>query len=115
MCLLTQDPFIKETSQGCNKLIADQKAHLLQSPEEFLNMMSWNTLSKQESVQKTMFPLLTEIQTKITDLIAANQSLQIDVISIKTQLPISQLNSELFHLEMNGIIQSLPGKKYALI
>ena len=105
----------KETSQGCNRLIADQKAHLLQSPEDFLAMMNWNTFEKKKEVQKTMFLDLSDIQTKITTLISQHQCLQIDVLSLKTALPISQLNNELFHLEMNGIIQSLPGKKYSLI
>lgn len=104
----------KETSQGCNRLIADQKAHLLQSPEDFLNMMNWNTIEKKKTIQKTMFLDLSDIQTKITALISQHKSMQIDVLSLKTELPISQLNNELFHLEMNGIIQSLPGKKYSL-
>jgi len=104
----------KETSQGCNRLIADQKAHLLQSPEDFLTMMNWDVDEKKKSVQKTMFLDLSEIQTKITSLISEYQSLQIDILSLKTELPISQLNNELFHLEMNGIIQSLPGKKYSM-
>lgn len=103
-----------ETSQGCNKLIADQKAHLLQSPDDFLTMMNWKNEEKRKSIQKTMFPNLTPIQLEITKLISGCQSLQIDVISLKTELPISQLNAELFHLEMNGVILSLPGKKYCL-
>lgn len=105
----------KETSQGCNKLIADQKAHLLQSPDDFLVMMNWKINEKKKSIQKTMFPNLTEIQTKITSLISSHQSLQIDVLSLKTELPISQLNAELFHLEMSGVIQSLPGKQYCMV
>jgi len=103
-----------ETSQGCNKLIADQKAHLLQSPSEFLTMMNWQEECNRKDVQKSIFPNLTETQTKIAALIASCKDIQIDVISLKTELPISQLNTELFHLEMNGVIQALPGKKYCL-
>lgn len=104
----------KDTSQGCNRLIADQKAHLLQSPQHFLTMMDWCVEEKKKNIQKTMFIDLSEIQSKITTLISEHQSLQIDILSLKTELPISQLNSELFHLEMNGVIQSLPGKRYTM-
>lgn len=103
-----------ETSQGCNKLIADQKAHLLQSPDDFLTMMNWKNETKKKDIQKVLFHDLSETQTKITDVISLYQSIQIDVISMKTELPISQLNAELFHLEMSGVIQALPGKKYCL-
>ncbi len=103
-----------ETSQGCNKLIADQKAHLLQSPDNFLTMMNWKMEVGKKDIQKTLFPNLSETQTKITDILSSDRAIQIDVISIKTELPISQLNAELFYLEMNGVIQSLPGKKYCM-
>ncbi len=104
----------KETSQGCNRLIADQKAHLLQSPSDFLTMMNWNDVEPKKSIQRQFFPNLNAIQSKITALIADAQTMQIDVLSLKTAMPISQLNIELFHLEMCGVIQSLPGKKYAM-
>jgi len=104
----------KETSQGCNRLIADQKAHLLQSPDDFLTMMNWKESESKKDVQRQLFPNLTAIQTQITMLLAETQMLQIDMLSLKTSLPISQLNIELFQLEMNGVIQSLPGKKYCL-
>lgn len=103
-----------DTSEGCNRLIADQKAHLLQSPQYFLTMMNWQSDEKKKNIQKTMFVDLSEIQSKITKLISEHQSLQIDILSLKTKLPISQLNNELFLLEMKGVIQSLPGKKYSL-
>ena len=104
-----------DTSQGCNRLIADQKAHLFQSPNHFLAMMNWKTDEKKSNIQKSMFVDLSEIQSKITKLISEHQSIQIDILSLKAELPISQLNNELFHLEMNGVIQSLPGKKYTMV
>lgn len=103
-----------ETSQGCNRLIADQKAHLLQSPADFLNMMNWREEVKKKDIQKALFHDLSETQLKITSLLSTEQSMQIDVLSLKTEMPISLLNTELFHLEMNGVIQALPGKKYCM-
>jgi predicted Rossmann fold nucleotide-binding protein DprA/Smf involved in DNA uptake len=39
----------------------------------------------------------------------------VDVLSIKTNQSVSSLNVQLFHLEMKGVVKSLPGKKYVLI
>lgn len=103
-----------ETSQGCNILIASQKAHLIQRPEDFLNLMAWAPDKAQKSVQRKLFPDLSEKQKSIVEFIANGTKIQIDVLSLKTKLPISQLNTELFHLEMDGVILSLPGKKYIM-
>jgi predicted Rossmann fold nucleotide-binding protein DprA/Smf involved in DNA uptake len=39
----------------------------------------------------------------------------VDVLAIRAQLPISHINVQLFHLEMKGVVRSMPGKKYSLI
>ena len=103
-----------ETSQGCNQLIASQKAHLIQEPNDFLTLMNWKEQASQKEVQRTLFPNLSNVQMSIVDIITKNSGIQIDVLSIKSELPISQLNVELFHLEMEGVVQSLPGKVYSL-
>ena len=103
------------TSQGCNQLIRDQKAHLIQRPEDFLSIMNWNTeIPGSNSVQRILFPSLSAKQKSIVEIIAESKGVQIDVLSMKTSLPITLLNTELFHLEMEGVIRSLPGKTYAM-
>ncbi len=102
-----------ETSQGCNYLIAGQKAHLIQSSEEFLKFMSWEqSKNLPKTVQKSLFIQLSNLQKSIVDCIQENNTIQIDLLSIQLEMPISKLNQELFHLEMKSIVRSLPGKVY---
>jgi len=104
-----------ETSRGCNHLIASQKAHLIQGADNFLHLMGWE---KKEAgsvnQQKQLFLEFTNQQKKIIDLIQDERQIQLDVLAIKLEMPISILNQELFHLEMDGVVRSLPGKSYIM-
>lgn len=102
----------QESSAGCNNLIFRNQAHLLQSPKNFLTQMNWNEDDKKTSVQRKIFPALSEIQKNIVDLLNQANELQIDVLSLKLEMPISKLNVELFNLEMEGVVICKPGKKY---
>lgn len=104
-----------ETSQGCNALISKEKAHLIQSPIEFLKFMGWEEENESISAQRTCFPELNPTQSEIVDLIGLEQSIHVDIISTKLSIPISKLNAELFNLQLSGIISELPGKRYSMI
>lgn len=101
-------------SKGVNHLIASQKAQLIQSGADFLTNMGWKNASPPKNPQARLFVQLNENQQKITTQLSEG-GLHVDVISYKTSLPASQLNAELFFLELEGIIEKLPGKIYRLI
>ncbi len=103
-----------ETSQGCNLLIAQQKAHLIQSPEDFKRLMGWNDQAVKPPAQRQLFHDLSAQQQIIIKHISCTSKIQVDILSVKAQLPISVLNQELFTLEMNGLVRSYPGKLYAI-
>ncbi|MBL4861525.1 MAG: DNA-protecting protein DprA [Crocinitomicaceae bacterium] len=104
----------RETSQGCNALISQQKAHLIQSPFEFLTMMGWKDDEIKPAIQRSAFPDLNAIQKTIIAEIAKKQTAHIDLLSAHLKIPISKLNVELFNLEMAGVISELPGKRYTM-
>lgn len=104
-----------ETSQGCNALISQEKAHLIQSPYEFLKLMSWDEEKEVRNAQRTCFPELSSTQIEIVGLIGISQAVHVDIISAKLSIPISKLNAELFNLQLSGIISELPGKRYSMI
>lgn len=104
----------RKSSRGCNRLIYENRAYLLQSPDEFLRHMGWYE-KKSVSVQRQTFPNLNESQQKILNFIANKAGVHVDVISSATQLPITKLNLELFDMEMNGVIKSLPGNIFQRI
>lgn len=105
-----------ETSQGCNLLISQQKAHLIQNAADFLRMMNWKEEKnkKNASVQHQLFINLTDNQEKIVNCLRKNSKMHIDFLSMEVKMPISILNQELFTLEMNGVVRCLPGKVYVV-
>lgn len=104
----------RETSLGCNELIATQQAHLLSSPEAFLEMMGWTETTIDAGPQRAIFQELSADQQRIVEVLAQAPGVQIDVLAMKTSLPITALNVELFQLEMGGVIRALPGRAYSM-
>ena len=102
-------------SEGCNRLIQQQKAHLLVSGEQFLKEMNWLESQQATTFQRSCFIDLSEEEQVVCSLLSRTQGEHIDVLAIHTKTPISKMNVLLFHLEMKGVIQALPGKKYQLI
>lgn len=101
----------QKNSAGCNRLIYEQKAHLLESPKKFLEFMEWDGLTI--PARKPLIGL-TVLQEMIMNVIQQKQPAAIDIISIRSNIPLNILNAELFHLELKGVIKALPGKKYIL-
>ena len=100
-------------SKGCNALIAKQKAHLITNSNDFLKLMQWEDELK-KNVQTQLFTDLTPEEMSIINLFSNESVLNLDVISIKSNLPISKTNVLLFNLELSGIVKSLPGKMYKM-
>jgi predicted Rossmann fold nucleotide-binding protein DprA/Smf involved in DNA uptake len=48
------------------------------------------------------------------EIIEREKKPSIDIISVETEIPMTQTSSILLSLELNGIVVSLPGKKYKL-
>lgn len=106
----------QQTSEGCNLLIKRDQAHLLMDGNSFLKEMNWDTDEKKTTVaQRSFFVELNDTEKLICELLESTSGEHIDVLSFQMKLPVSTINVQLFHLEMKGLIKSLPGKKYCLI
>lgn len=104
------------SSEGCNRLIASNKAHLILNGKDFLTKMGWNNPQKAApSIQKSIFPALTDSEQSIVNLLVDQPEITIDTISMRLKMPISQLSVHLFQLEMSGILKPLPGNRCQLI
>lgn len=104
-------------SEGCNRLIRNNTAALITSADDFVESMGWPTLQQQkpEAVERQLFPDLSpEEQTVVTQLQQTND-LQLNILSVKTNIPIGQLTALLFQLEMKGVVKPLAGGTYHLI
>lgn len=105
----------QQFSEGCNLLIQKQKAHLILNGKDFLTQMSWDSPSKKAVGQRSCFVELSEEETQICEVLEGSNGEHIDVLSMRTGITVSKINVLLFHLEMKGILRTLPGKKYCLI
>lgn len=107
-------------SRGCNRLIRDNAAALFTSAEDVVEAMGWQYDKKlmhaqKHGIERCLFPNLTENQQKIVDLLMQSNDLQLNIISVKTGLPIHIATAELFELEMQGVVKSLAGGMFHLI
>jgi DNA processing protein len=103
-------------SEGCNKLIKNNQAHLIESAEDILSLMNWEMDNQAKIKQKVIdFSQLNEKeQAVIHALLQNNKELSLDLLSIKSQIGLNQLAGILLGLELNGIIRTLPGKRYQI-
>lgn len=104
-----------ETSEGCNKLIKQHKAHLLESAADVGYIMRWETLDKKEAIQQKLFVDLNPDEQKVVDVMKISKEITVDELHHNLQMPHSELASILLNLEFSALIKSLPGKKYILV
>ena len=103
-------------SEGCNKMIRNNTAALITSAADFIESMGWQTVQqKPETVERQLFPDLTPEEQQVVSLLQQTNDLQLNMMSVKTNIPIGQLTALLFSLEMKGIIRPLAGGIYHLL
>ena len=105
-----------KASEGCNHLIRNNTAALITSAQDFLESMGWQSIAKRpQSVERQLFPNLTPEELQIVALLQQSNDLQLNIISVKTNIPIGQLTALLFSLEMKGVVRPLAGGTYHLL
>jgi DNA processing protein len=103
-----------EVSEGCNRLIKQHKANLLESAEDIGYIMRWDEIDTDKVIQKSLFIDFTPKEQSVIDLLKQQQQITVDNLNFELKLPPSELASMLLNLEFKGAIRSLPGKKYIL-
>ncbi|RXK62492.1 DNA-protecting protein DprA [Lacibacter luteus] len=101
-------------SEGCNYLIQSNKAALIRNGEDIIAQMGWEEQQKKKVIQKQLFVDLTADERLIVELLQQQQQLHVDEINLHTAISSSSVAAALLMLEMNGIVNSLPGKMYSL-
>lgn len=103
-------------SEGCNKVIRNNTAALITSAADFLESMGWQTMAdKKETVERQLFPDLTADEQTVVSLLQQTNDLQLNILSVKSNIPIGQLTALLFSLEMKGVVRPLAGGTYHLL
>ncbi len=102
-------------SEGCNYLIKNNKASLIANAGDLLEMMNWSENKKtQPKKQRELFIELTPDEKIVIDILQSQASIQIDQLYFKSGLSSSAMAAALLMLEMQGLVNSLPGKVYMI-
>lgn len=101
-------------SEGCNNLIKQQKAHLLQSVKDIEYIMRWDAMETERTVQKQLFVELTSEEQELYDYLENQKTVGMETLMVDLGLPGSILASRLLQMELKGIVRAYPGKKYSL-
>ena len=103
-------------SEGCNYLIKNNKACLITSADDLLENMSWKEQKKPSAKkQRELFIELTDDEKIIVNILQQQEQIHIDELYIKSGLSSSAVASALLTLEMQGVVNSLPGKIYRMV
>ena len=106
-------------SAGCNSLIRANRAALITSAQDLVEMMGWETEAERRSalargIQPELFPELSPEEQQVAQALQGSDKCHLNQLSLHTDLPISRLSGILFGLEMKGIVKMLPGGMYRL-
>lgn len=104
-------------SEGCNNLIQKHKAHIYTGLKDLEYIMNWGVEESKEALVEPAPIDLSSFNTEEKEVIHVlkdNGSMLIDDLSWRSQIPVGKLASILLSLEFQGVIKSLPGKKFKL-
>lgn len=104
-------------SAGCNELIRQNKAMLVQNAEEFVKAMCWDVDNKvPKAIQRQLFPDLSPEEEQIVSLLRKQpEGQQVNTLVVESNIAVNRLTGILFELEMKGVIRALAGGMYRLI
>lgn len=107
-------------SEGCNNLIRDNVAGLINNADDFVKSMNWDDdvklqRAQQVGIERQLFPDLSAEERRVVSALKKHNDLQINMLSVQADIPIAHLTAILFSLEMKGVLKALPGGMYHLL
>lgn len=99
-------------SEGCNKIIKENKANILTDVDDLRSVMRWNDDKKVVAKQMRMFRDFSEEEQKVMDVFGNESVVYLDKIITDTMLSPTKIASILLSLEFDGVLVALPGKRY---
>jgi DNA processing protein len=103
------------TSEGCNNIIKQNKAALIQSAADIIYIMGWEEKKQKNAPkQRQLFVELNADEEVLVNLLKEKNTVNVDDICLLAKMPMSKVSSLLLTLEFSGIVKSLPGKMYRL-
>lgn len=101
-------------SAGCNDLIRTQQAYMLTGIEDLSYHLGWLEAQRVTDKSHVQHPDLTSEEQRVIALLQGADSPTLDTLAVRSQLPTARLAARLLSLELKGLVQPLPGKKFRL-
>lgn len=99
-------------SEGCIKMIKDNKANILTDAEDIRNVMRWADDKRHVAKQMRMFRDFSPEESMVMEVFANEDVVYLDKIITDTMLSPTKIASILLSLEFDGVLTALPGKRY---
>jgi DNA processing protein len=104
---------VKDTySVGCNNLIKNNIAALINNASDIESLLNWETTKQAIERQQTITLPLSEDETKIIQCISKESGIGQEIISVRTGIPIHKLIGTLLQMELRNWITVMPGNLY---
>ena len=103
-------------SEGCNHLIKTDQASLIQSAKDIEYLLGWQSPkdAKRKAIQKPIFVDLNPQESMVVEVLQSNQPIQLDILSMKLNWPVSKVFPLLTLLELKGVVRGKPGRVFEL-
>lgn len=105
-------------SEGCNKLISENKARIFININQCLAELGWEasdlSAPKNQGGNYNQADYNEEEWLVLSQLVDAKNPVLLDELSWRTQVNVSRLAGILLSLEFKGVVKSLPGKRFGL-
>ncbi|MBO5960242.1 MAG: DNA-processing protein DprA [Paludibacteraceae bacterium] len=101
-------------SAGCNDLIKQNKAALIESAEDLIKQMGWEVHSTpKEGVQTQLFESLTPTELQIIEVLRKHRDgIHINELAVIINQTFSTTSSLMLAMEFKGLVRPLPGGMY---
>ncbi len=102
-------------SAGCNHLIRNNKAILLEDSSQLIEALGWSTKKTRRREQKELFITVSNDEQIVMDILKEKDTVHIDEIYLRSGLTSSTVAAAMLNLEFQNVLTSLPGKMYKLL
>jgi DNA processing protein len=104
-------------SAGCNYLIKSNRAMLLTDAQQLIEVMGWEEKKQKSKVksQKEIFIELSKDEKIIVDILNEKEMVHIDEINLRSGLSNSAIAAAILSLELQNVVNGLPGKMYKVL
>jgi DNA processing protein len=102
-------------SAGCNSLIRNNKAALVECSDDIEFFLNWKSEKSKPPIQRTLFSELDDNEKLVYELLLKNGEMNIDAICRTVDIPVYKLSSLLLQMEFKGLLKCYPGNLYQTV